>query len=149
MRSLIAIAALVASVSAIAGELDGKALTCQSTNKMVASMYGRYGVEFQDGKATHIWVKKDGTKVVLERYDTVAYIAYPTTAKWALESGWVYTLDRKTLILDYRKPRDDSESPGKFECEAYSSIDSMMAELESDRAREQAEIDEEMKGNKI
>jgi hypothetical protein len=71
MRSLIAIAALVASVSVSAGGLDGKGIKC-----VLVDWIDPILVSFQDGVATHFVLSMRGTKALIE-VDKSDLILYP------------------------------------------------------------------------
>ena len=99
MRLLIAIAALVASVSASAGELDGKGIKC-----VLVDWIDPILVSFQDGVATHFVLSMGGTKAVIEVdiFGGGEFTVSPS--KFELphslsDDGLV--LDRTTLMLGY------------------------------------------------
>ena len=143
IRSLIAIATLVASVSASAGELDGKALLCQRDDYPAMSPYG---FEFRDGKLHKHWVitRDGGTRAVVVIQDDIPYTAKLSTVEW----DEVFSLDRKTLTLtsgyDFK-----GEPYWTASCEISPSVGAMKQAMEMDRQDLQRQIDEEMKDNKI
>ena len=142
MRSLIAVAALLASVSANAGELDGKQIICPGE-------FGAKGFEFVDGRVI-------GTAVQLVAYDKAGLInmEFGTEDRhnYKLTTGNVYwgswRLNRKTLVLDFVS-REGEVWPGSLQCELSPSKIAFTAYLERSRLAEQKILDEEMKDNEI
>ena len=144
MRLLIAIAALVASVSASAGELDGKGIKC-----VLVDWIDPILVSFQDGVATHFVLSMGGTKAVIEvdKFGGGEYTVSPSKVEWPhslSDDGLV--LDRTTLMLGYT---NYGELRNAGQCEVYTSLSDFEAMMEAWRVQKQAEIDEEMKDNKI
>ena len=144
MRSLIAIAALLASVSVSAGELDGKGIKCALVDWIDPIL-----VSFQDGGATHFVLSMGGTKAVIEvdKFGGGEYTVSPSKVEWPYslsDDGLV--LDRTTLMLGYTN-YGDLRNAGQ--CEVYTSLSDFEAMMEAWRVQKQAEIDEEMKDNKI
>ena len=145
-RSLIAIAALLASVSASGGELDGTGLICHSGTKPVL------GWEFQDGRAIGMYVEKMGAfdpKAEVVRGDIGEYVTSTDQVRWP--PMWI--LDRETLRLGGENQRDNSMGPKGtmmwiLQCEVATSLDIVRATLEA-QAEKQRQIDEQMKDNKI
>ena len=161
MRSPIAIAALVASVSASAGELDGKAISCDN---------GRQNLEFRGGRVVSWYVWGGGGILgdarIVEDDEPPAYYALTNTVIWSsyiaagellsrdgepsLASTTGYTLDRKTLALEVKEEKSDGKiREWIHQCEVYSSMTDFKAMLEAYRAETQRRIDEQMKDNKI
>ena len=144
MRSLIAIAAVVASFSASAGDLDGKGIKC-----VLVDWIDPILVSFQDGVATHFVLSMRDTKALIE-VDTFGggeYTVFPSKVEWPhslSDDGMV--LDRTTLMLGYV---NYGELRNAGQCEVYTSLSDFEAMMEAWRVQKQAEIDEEMRGNKI
>ena len=144
MRSLIAIAALLASVSVSAGELDGKGIKCALVDWIDPIL-----VSFQDGVATHFVLSMGDTKAVIEvdKFGGGEYTVSPSKVEWPhslTDDGLV--LDRTTLMLGYTN-YGDLRNAGQ--CEVYTSLNDFEAMMEAWRVQKQAEIDKQMKGNKI
>jgi hypothetical protein len=147
MKSLTAIAALVASVSASAGELDGKALLCLEKNPE-ASLSGYF---FRDGKVFYSVLQKGeelGDVVVNEwemadsyhvGIDTVRWQKYPDRPKWET------VLDRKTLEIKYTWGSTVQE----WICEVAESMEAYHQTLEAQRVAVEKRIAERMKENRI
>ena len=139
MRLLIAIATLLASVAVSAGELDGKALICKSTEDW--SLYW----EFKDGTAIGTEIVTRGSKAVADEFGGFAdktYVTRPTEVIW-----WkTYHLHRATLVAEYK---DGDVAYFEDQCELATSLDSFRATRETERLEKQKAIDEEMKDNKI
>ena len=143
MRSLIATAALLASVSASAGELDGKAILCLRSD---APELSPYGYEFRDGKIfTHRVITVDnGKKAQVTDYSS-EYTAAVDTVFWNDDFN---KLDRKTLMLTvYGKMTLDVLFTRQ--CEVSDSVGAMKQVIETHRQKTQGLIDEQMQGNKI
>lgn len=142
MRSLIAIAALVASVSASAGELDGKALTCKSENPFIKPEW----IVFDEGEV-FVWViRRRGTTAEAEIWDRHEYTASIREITWGRYSQ-SRRLDRATLKLV--QMNDDYEVTRTFQCEIPESIEAWQESLTAAEQRAQDDIDERMKDNKI
>jgi hypothetical protein len=142
IRSLIAIAALMASVSVSAGELDGKAIICKSETSLPQ------GIEFFDGKAM-VWFIVSGTKVNLANQDASEYRTTPTRVTWSkVGSDLGYEIDRKTLAYSHMNFRSGT-TYWTTSCEVAKSRTAMMGYLEGAVRVEQGKIDEQMKDNKI
>lgn len=144
--SLIAIAALVASVSASAGELDGKAISCDG---------GDY--EFRRGHAVSWMIWVIGSRADLTDYPDLAkkYYTSHSTVWWTDVSSkkdkpfeyitTLWSLDRKTLALTVTV---DDEVTKEWNCEVYA-VGDFKNMLEARRAETQRRVDESMKDNKI
>ena len=149
--SLIAIAALVASVSASAGELDGKAIVCTSDHEHVAvEALSLVAFEFMNGAVTGRLISTQGTNAVIDEFGVGVkdrgYREEPGTVSWW--SG--YYLDRVTLVLRfYGSSRDHDEPKYKWQCQVSPSLESHRQFLEARREQAQKSIDESMKDNKI
>jgi hypothetical protein len=143
MRTLIAIASLVASVSASAGELDGKNLVCTSDYD------GVVGIEFTGGKAIRRFITgTTGTVVSLHSETPSEYLALNSEVRWDNYNRQdYYAVDRKTLKHIHQIKRSGIRY-GEWDCE-LSSRDAMMDALNNAVLLEQKKIDEEMKDNKI
>ena len=143
MRSLLAIAALVASVSVSAGELDGKGIECVRPTHPAPIL-----VSFQDGVATEFKIYVRGTEAVLEESKLSGgdYTVFSTKVEYPTLIGDDMVLDRATLILGIR---NDGKLITQWQCEVYTSLTDFEAMMEARRVQKQAEIDEEMKDNKI
>ena len=144
MRSLIAIAALVASVSVRAGGLDGKGIKC-----VLVDWIDPILVSFQDGVATHFVLSMRGTKALIEvdKFGGGEYTVSPSKVEWPhslSDDGMV--LDRTTLMLGYV---NYGELRNAGQCEVYTSLSDFEAMMEAWRVQKQAEINEEMNDNKI
>ena len=145
-RLIIAIAALVASVSASAGELDGKAMICERTERGAAEIHGPYGVSFRDGEATPYYLEQFETTLLPTAGKATYYLAEPTTVKWGKAPN-IFTLNRKTLSLSAYNSMYDTVV--HWQCEVLASWDAMIQALDVERVEGQKRIDEQMKGNKI
>ena len=146
-RSLIAVAALVASVSVSAGELDGKGLICKPDEESTP-----FGFEFSDGRAIGWSVERHEfeSKAVIEEFGSgKEYRTTPTRAFWwEIGHQEVYQLDRKTLRLRWVPGAMELEAK-EYQCEVAASLDSFRATLEDARAEMQLYIDFLMKDNQI
>ena len=146
MRSLIAIAALLASVPASAGELDGKGIICLATAETGWSIaweasgnhYTAY--LFDDDTYRHQYLWRDGTRMKIVNSEL--------TSHYSAEAGKVYlagaksTLDRRTLELTNRDGLVK-------QCEAYANLESLEAALEEIRRSESEALKAYMRQNKI
>jgi hypothetical protein len=143
LKLITAVAALMASVSASAGQLDGKALECMRPTHPAPIL-----VSFQDGVATEFRIWKKGTEALIEKdvFSGGEYRVSPTKVEYPTTMGDAMVLDRVTLILGIR---NDGKLVTKWQCEVYTSFSDFEAMMEARRAQKQAEIDEQMKGNKI
>lgn len=138
-RPLIAIAALLTSVLASAGELDGKALICGELAEDDDLLYW----EFEDGRVMGTEIIIQGTKAAARELgqkltdEEKTYRVHPNNADW-----WSFWhLDRTTLDLEF-KDGYEREAEYKYQCELSTS-------LEAERLKAQKAIDERMKDNKI
>ena len=147
MRSLIAIAALVASVSASAGSLDGKAIVCE-IEAPSNSFPSKLGFAFNESEVFRHWVsfRRLHPEVTINVSDPVAYIAYLSFVEWRGSSTF-YSLDRRSLLLTVKM--GDSDDGVERPCEALPSWEALNEIMESVRAEEQSKNDAEMKDNKI
>ena len=144
MRTLIAIAALVASVSANAGELDGKSLIYDFD-------WGGDPVffMFDEGAVVRCDITVEGTTASEACRDQSQYETYIDTIVWRYV-GASYTLNRQSLELVLINERTTNGAVlGNAECSLPKSLeawrDSKSAKVKS---RQQA-INEQMKNNKI
>ena len=148
MRSLIAIAALLASVSASAAELDGKAILCQRDDY---AGLPPYGYEFRDGKVYPHYVSTidGGTRAIVATgegvVDPYVYTAKVDVVEWDVGS---YVLDRKTLAIS-KSSLLDMAVLFTLTCELSPSVGAMKQAMEMHRQDKQRQIDAEMEGNKI
>jgi len=145
MRSLAAIAALAASVSASAGELDGKGIACL----YYWQTYGTYWYRFDENEVTEFHLKSveatrrvEGTLISTEKYEIEEdalgeYEVRPTEIVWA---DYAY-LDRATLELQFRDSRNHVGS--RAEC-SVTDWEGLERSMESSRAHYQNSIDEEL-----
>ena len=143
MRSLIAIAALVASASTSAGELDGKHLVC-------TSKYGNVtGIEFTGGKAIRRYIVSN-TAARIGGQPPAKYRTSTTEVRWDDDDRpHYYAVNRKTLKHIYRSSEVTGPIWNEWDCELSPSRDAMMDALNAARDLEQQKIDEQMKDNKI
>ena len=151
MRFLIVIAALLASVSASASELDGKAVLCRKDGN---PFYEPIGWEFRDGVAReHFVIAPEGTKAEVwvasaDGFgDPSRYEAGVTEVRWTCR-GSRYVLDRKTLSLQQISSITGDVLKTTI-CEVSSSVAAMEQEMEAARQVRQKYIDDRMKDNKI
>jgi hypothetical protein len=152
MRSLIAVAALVASVSVSAGKLDGKGMACYKEDWPYPLMY-----EFRGGGAVLWRTYLEGTDAILKEHMNL--VSDPQFAKYHESVAQIWwrgiivvdevtvRLDRKTLELTSETRQGEMESHGI--CEVYQSLDKFQALMEAERMDSQKRIDEQMKDNKI
>ena len=147
MRSLIAIAALVASVSASAGELDGKGVVCRDLSNL-NFLYPHsvvVGFRFVSGVVEGDQVRMVDGSVAIDRFaysDETPYRVAPFKISW-----WnSYELNRKTLELEFIV---EGEVIFQKQCEVFQDMQSYTSRLEADRDAIQSELNRAMKGNKI
>lgn len=145
-KPLISVAALVASLSASAGELDGKGIICLGTAETGWSIaweasgnhYTAY--LFDDDAYRHQYLRRDGT--------TMNIVNSELNSHYSAEAGKVYlagaksTLDRRTLELT---GRDGLVK----QCEAYANFESLEAAFEEIRRAESEALKAYMSQNKI
>ena len=143
-KLLIAIAALVASVSISAGELDGKALICEDDATPNPS---KSGFAFREGKVFYSLLQRgDNYEVVINEWELAdSYQTDIDKITWRQSTDSVTTLDRKTLKIDF----EWGEMSQAWECEIAASMEAYEQALEESRAATQERIDERMKDNKI
>ena len=147
MRSLIAIAALVASVSANAGSLDGKAIICDRGEES-DSLASKFGFAFNESEVFQydISLRHLNPEVKIIVFSPHEYAEYLDSVRWGHPYGTQsWELDRKTLALT-EKLRDESL---EFACKALPSWEALNEIMESVRADEQSKNDEQLKDNKI
>ena len=151
-RSVITAAALAASVSADAGEVDGKALLCEDLTYGKASLSGFY---FQEGKVFRSMVQRGraaGDVVVGEWEMTDAYDTNIDTVRWEPTTLHSAVLDRKTLSMktytwdSYTKQWSVAQ---EWACELAESMDAYHQALEAERVKVEERTAERMKENKI
>ena len=149
MRSLIAIAALVASCFAGAEPPEGVVIVCSYPQYP----HIPYGYEFRDGQVIDysIVYNEGGTEAfVAERFGRssvlpATYVATVDSIYWGEDRR--YWLNRKTLVLEVRS--ETGEVLLTQNCEVVASVGAMKAFLEGARQMLQKEIDDQMTGNKI
>ena len=152
LKVLTAVAALVASVSASAGELDGKAIVCEPKGVRLkwTPEPEPYGYEFRGGFVISYRVEVSGTQVLLKISDGIPYKEDTTVVTWGTSKHG----DAPTTVLDRRtiRYRDSIERTGKIgeegQCEVLP-LDKFHKFFEQRMQKNQAEIDAEMKDNKI
>ena len=135
MKLWIAIAALVASVSASAGELDGSNLIC----RMGAA--NTSGTEFRDGHVIAWWIDPNGSERELKPYDGGEYSISTDQIRWPPLDEWGrgdVIVDRETLRLGGENQRDNSMGPkGTLiwiaQCEWVESLDILKATVEAEQ----------------
>ena len=153
---------LLLPLSVSAGELDGKAISCDD---------GRKNIEFRGGRVVN-WCVFGGGGILgdarITKCDDEApsYYALTNTVFWSAYIGTGelgshegkpslafsigYILDRKTLSLKIESERSDGETKERtYQCEVYLSIKDFKEMLEARRAEMQRRIDEDMEENKI
>ena len=109
LKLLTGVVALVASVSASAGELDGKQIFCDSNNgkymyfdeeRGLDVTYPPWGFVFQDGAVTAHFFDRSTERPVAMTTDEGAYNAAPAYVTWGKHPK-LRSLNRKKLILQY------------------------------------------------
>ena len=151
MKPLLAIL-LFLPLSVSAGELDGKAISCDSPRGFPDD---RQHFEFRAGTVSRWRILRDETKAVMKNFNGIAYIASPDKITWETR-GREWSLNRATLELEKlfsgKKIYDNddrSKNLFRWSCEVYTSITEFKSMLESLKLDKQREIDEQMKDNKI
>ena len=134
---------LLLPLSVSAGELDGKAISCDPLK------YGKkVHFEFEADKVKRwafIEVGTQMTLVVFSRENLPTYWTSPREIEWTDQnSSW--SLNRASLQL---KKMTSSIPNALYTCEVYTSITEFKSMLESLKLDKQREIDEQMKDNKI
>ena len=158
MRTLIAIAALVASVSAGAGELDGKAIICKIERdrgwevRSPASGNEYSGYKFIDGYARAEWLTAKGDEMEIRsqrKEDLDRYRVVPGKVYWGTNGNGqtLHELDRQTLTLTSNW-RFEPE-PKIKRCEAFTSHASYDAAFSEIRGAETEYLKAFMSRNKI
>ena len=134
---------LLLPLSVSAGELDGKAISCDPLK------YGsKVHFEFEDGKVKQwgfIEVGTQMTLVFLDPDNLPTYRTSPREITWRDDnSSW--SLNRASLQLE----RSHYATPSALHtCEVYVSITEFKAMLKARKLDMQRAIDEQMKNNKI
>ena len=152
---------LLLPLSVNAGELDGKAISCD---------YGQYHYEFKRGRVVSWFVGGGvfGDEAVVKSLEEdapkyrakaskVTWKTYRQAAMHSLKGGQLsselttrYALDRATLSLKITEEKaNDQVRKQEYQCEVYTSISEFESMLESIKLDKQREIDEEMKDKKI
>ena len=141
VRSVVAVAALLASVSASAGELDGKGLICEREKQAAGEMVW---FKFEERQAVMYWLETMGTKAQVTHHSMGAYALSPTKVIWG--DSVKHELDRQTLIFEsYRL----GMLSWRAQCEVTESVEAVKDSIEAALSRKQQAIEEQMKGNKI
>jgi len=145
MRSLIAIAALVAFVPAKAGapsgEVDGKGIICHSEESVTGEPEWYW---FAQKRVTQSYIEIYGTTAEVLLRDLGEYETTPTSVKWYASRS--YELDRKSLIYWFV---DGNGLWGSARCEIADTWEVLRDSIETFKIRRQQAIDEQAKGNKI
>ena len=148
-RSVISVAALAASVSAGAGEIDGKALLCKDTRDSNASLTGFY---FREGKVYRSWLRQGGdigdvvvnVRGIAESYETAI-----DSIEWKEYEDSITVLDRKTLSINFMDYSANVFIQQEWTCELAESMDAYHQALEAERVKVEERTAERMKENKI
>jgi hypothetical protein len=127
LKLITAVAAMVASVSTIAGELDGSGLICRIGTQHII------GWEFRDGHAISWWINPKDLARRLEQYDMGEYSVSTDQVRWPPE--WI--LDRETFRLGGENQVDNSMGPKGtmiwfHQCEVAESLDILRATVEAE-----------------
>lgn len=150
LKLITAVAALLASVSASAGSLDGKAIICDWDRESESDGFARrFGFAFNEAEVIQhsVSFRRLNPEVTIRVFEPVAHTEYLNDVVWTDNSrhtSWV--LDRRSLLLTVMIPDGDKL---EFACEALPSWEALNEIMESVRAEEQSKNDEEMKDNKI
>ena len=146
-RSLIAIAALLASFCASAGELDGKSLICIGDKELELYRDDVVGFMFVDGNVSANGVRELELKYrILTFGESLADKSYELTrheVTW-FESSWV--LNRKTLKITAGK---QGKYQGRYQCQVFESFDDYHDKLLEIQLEKQRQLEDEMQDNKI
>ena len=141
---------LLLPLSVSAGDLDGKAISCKPPPEYTDHEY----FEFEAGTVVRWRILMDETTAVLKEFNTASYVASPNRITWEMgDREW--SLNRATLELEklvngkHLLTNQESENVFRWHCEVYTSISEFRSTLEALKLREQREIDEQMKDNKI
>lgn len=141
---------LLLPLSVSAGELDGKAISCNPPPEYA----DRQHFEFEAGTVVRWRILIDETTAVLKEFNTPSYVTSPDRITWEMEDR-EWSLNRATLELEklvngrHLLTNRKGENVFRWHCEVYTSISEFRSMLESLKLRKQREIDEEMKDNKI
>ena len=149
MRSLIAMAALLASVSAFAGELDGKAIVCDWGEDPNDSWPSKFGFAFNESEVFQhsVSFRHLDPEVVTRVSKPSAYDEGVSGIRWRWGNYSSWSLDRRSLLLRETVLNDGENL--EYACEALPSWEALNEIMESVRAEEQSKNDEEMKDKKI
>ena len=142
MKLLIAIAALLASVSASAGELDGKGIICHPEKSITGQPTWYW---FTGGSVVESDIEVNGTEAKVIRPELGEYWTNPTTVRWGSRT-LRYELDRRTLV---HKVVMRDEEMWISQCEVAESYEAYTNSIAAFLRREQDFIDEMTKDNKI
>ena len=145
---------LLLPLSVSAGELDGRAIVCQGQAGRLPGWDSPTGWEFRDGKAYMSYIQFDdgGTKATLvtKDHDGYVYEVNVSSVRWNVgpaDSMWGH-LDRKTLKYQYLNS-ETGDVYWSIPCTVADSLSEYRATMEEARLKQQSEIDDEMKSNKI
>ena len=147
MRTLVAVAALVASVSTSAGELDGKQIFCESNEERPRGYTFNFGIVAGDIirlRGSEVSIDSEGSDFLME------YFALPERVDWATPNV-IYRLDRQSLTLRAEELSADRNSLTirTWQCEVFQDRVEYELRLEDALFKERAEIQRRMKDNKI
>ena len=114
MRTLIAIAALVASVSASAGEVDGVNVSCVAKSRSETRGWTDYlFLSFSNGNVTRRVLDETSKTIEIEEEELYNYLTTDGSVFWDFKpygkNGSVdtYSLDREKLTIDIKStPKD-------------------------------------------
>lgn len=145
LKILTAIAALLASVSAFTGELDGKAIICmpEKTTTGEPEWY-----EFKDGEAIQFNLGTRGTTAKVLRMSHGEYEAEPTIVTWG-ETSITHRLDRVTLEHTMSSSIKGDGFVWRTQCEVAESLEAFTGSIEAYKQRRQEVVNQEMRNNRI
>ena len=133
LKLITAVAALVASAFASAGELDGSTLICRDGTRNTV------GTEFRDGHAIAWWMPKGS--IPLKQYYQGEYSVSTDQVRWPPSDDYRKSdviLDRETLRLGGENQVDNSMGPKgtmiwNMQCEWVESLDILKATVEAEQ----------------
>ena len=154
MKSLSAMVALLISVSASAGSLDGRGVIClsegDSDRHFVWSKSDWIGYLFDDGEANHHIIYEDKEGVEVSSVSSADYRATAEKVVWEwgpYEHSAVYTLDRRTLYLSMGSR--DGKVVRDWWCEVFATPQAFTAGIERVLKQENEARNAYMNKNKI
>lgn len=135
LKPFAAVAALVASGSASAGELDGSHLICRMGTANTT------GTEFKDGRVIAWWIDPNGSERELKQYDGGEYSVSSDQIRWPPLDDWSKSdviVDREALRLGGENQVDNSMGPKgtmiwDSQCEWVESLDILKATVEAEQ----------------